>query len=84
MHNTKRIDKKMLSAIDVLCKYKGKYIRFYKNYDPIYITFLTKDNTMYHIIVADEENKKGVVKVINKHCDIPFLYCIYPELKVIN
>lgn len=108
IHNTKKIDKKMLAAIDVLCYYKGKYISFYKNYDPIYITFLTKDNTMYHIIVADEENEKGVVKIINSYplsipkadklillfnnesqlknidCEIPFLYCTYPELKVIN
>lgn len=108
VHNTKKIDKKMLAAIDVLCQYKGKFSKFYKNYDPIYITFLTKDNTMYHIIVADEENEKGIVKLINYcslsipkadklillfenenqleniDCEIPFLYCTYPELKVIN
>lgn len=108
VHNTKKIDMKMLSAIDALCKYKGKYIKFYKNYEPIYITFITKDNTMYHIIVADEENEKGVVKIINSYplsipkadklillfknelelenidCEIPFLYCTYPNLKVIN
>lgn len=108
VHNTKKIDKKMLAAIDVLCQYKGKFSKFYKNYDPIYITFLTKDNIMYHIIVADEENEKGVVKLINNYplsipkadklillfenemelenidCEVPFLYCTYPELKVIN
>lgn len=108
VHNRSKIDNKMLAAIDVLCKYKGKFIKFYRNYDPIYITFLTKDNTMYHIIVAGEENENGVVKIINSYplsipkadklillfknecelgnidCDIPFLYCTYPALKVIN
>lgn len=70
--------------------------------------FLTKDNIMYHIIVADDENKNGVVKIVNSYslsipkadklillfknelelenidCEIPFLYCTYPELKVVN
>lgn len=36
-------------------------------YYHIYITFSTKDNTMYHIIVADTENKKGVVKLVNTY-----------------
>lgn len=108
VHNRSKIDNKMLAAIDALCKYKGKFIKFYKNYEPIYITFLTKDNTMYHIIVADEENEKGVVKIINSYpltipkadklillfknelelenidCDIPFLYCTYPKMQILN
>lgn len=108
VHNTKRIDEKMLVALDVLCKYKGKFKQFYKGYEPIYITFLNNDNILYHIIVADTENKKGVVKLINSYplslpradklillfpskeeisdinCEIPFLYCTYPNLEVIN
>ena len=80
----------------------------YLGYNPVYITFLTKENLMYHIIVADEENRKGIVKVINNYplslpkadklilafndekdleninCEIPFLYCIYPSLEIIN
>ena len=108
VHNTKKIDRKMLAAIDVLCKYKGKYIKYYKNYKPIYISFLTKDSLLYHIIIADEDDERGVVKLINNYplsipkadrlillfksekelenieCEIPFLYCTYPELKVIN
>ena len=62
---------------------------------------------MYHIIVADEYNEKGVVKQINNpsclpeadkfilafknqnelaniNCKKPFLYCTYPNLKIIN
>ncbi len=27
-----------------------------------FITFLTKENLLYHIIVADEENKKGICR----------------------
>lgn len=108
VHNTKRIDDKMLIALDILCKYKTRLVKFYQGYEPVFITFLTKDNIMYHIIVADEENQKGVVKLINSYplslpkadrlilafpngeelenieCEIPFLYCSYPELEVLN
>ena len=108
VHNTKKIDNKILIALDILCKYKTKLSQYYLGYDPVIITFLTKDNTMYHIIVADENNKKGIVKLVNAYplslpkadrlilafpdgeelenidCDIPFLYCTYPDLVVIN
>lgn len=59
VHNTKRIDNNMLVAIDILCKYKEnkRLTKFYLGNKPIYITFLTKENLMYHIIVADEENR---------------------------
>lgn len=108
VHNTKKIDNKILIALDILCKYKTKLSQYYLGYDPVIITFLTKDNTMYHIIVADENNKKGIVKLVNAYplslpkadrlilafpdggelenveCEIPFLYCTYPDLVVIN
>ena len=108
VHNTKRINEKMLVALDILCKYKDRLSKYYIGYDPVLITFLTKDNTMYHIIVADEDNKKGIVKIINSYplslpkvdklilafpddgelnniyCSVPFLYCTYPELRIIN
>ena len=67
VHNTKRIEEKMLIALDILCKYKNKFVRFYQGYEPVYITFLTKENLLYHIIVADEENKKGIVKLVNSY-----------------
>ena len=67
VHNTKRINNKMLVALDILCKYKERLSQFYIGYNPVLITFLTKDNIMYHIIVADEENKKGIVKIINSY-----------------
>ena len=110
VHNTKKIDNNMLVAIDILCEYKKnkRLTKFYLGNKPIYITFLAKENLMYHIIVADEENKKGIVKIINNYplslpkadklilafhdggelenitCDIPFLYCTYPGLEIIN
>lgn len=108
VHNTKKINNKMLIALDILCKYKARLVKFYQGYEPVFITFLTKDNLMYHIIVADEENQRGVVKLINSYplslpkadrliltfpngeelenieCEIPFLYCSYPELEVLN
>ncbi len=67
VHNTKKINDKMLIALDILCKYKNRFVKFYQGYEPVFITFLTKDNLMYHIIVADEENQKGVVKIINSY-----------------
>ena len=67
VHNTKTINDLMLIALDILYKYKGRYIKFYKGYDSIIITFLTKDNLLYHIIVADEKNKKGIVKLVNSY-----------------
>lgn len=108
VHNTKVIDNNMLIALDVLCKYTKRLKKFYKGYNPIYITFLTKDNLLYHIIVADEGNEKGVVKIVNAYplslpeadklilifnnreeldnikCTIPYLYCSYPTLEVLN
>ena len=67
VHNTKRINEKMLVALDILCKYKDRLSKYYMGYDPVLITFFTKDNTMYHIIVADEGNQKGIVKIINSY-----------------
>ena len=67
VHNTKTINDKMLIALDILCKYKGRYIKFYKNYDPIVITFLTNENLLYHVIVADKDNEKGIVKLVNSY-----------------
>ena len=67
VHNTKKIDERMLIALDILCKYKPKLKQYYMGYDPVMITFLSEDNTMYHIIVADEENKKGIVKLVNAY-----------------
>lgn len=110
VHNTKKIDRNMLVAIDILCRYKKnkRLTKYYLGYKPIYITFLTKENALYHIIIADEENSKGVVKLVNSYplsipkadklilvfpnkneisninCEIPFLYCVYPKLEIIN
>lgn len=67
IHNTKKINDKMLIALDILCKYKHKLAKFYQGYEPIIITFLTNENLLYHIIVADEENKKGIVKLVNDY-----------------
>ncbi len=67
VHNTKKIDNNMLIALDILCKYKNRFIKFYKGYDPIYITFLTNENLLYHIIVATKENQKGIVKLVNSY-----------------
>lgn len=67
VHNTKKIDNKMLIALDILCKYKSRLSKYYLGLYPIVFTFLSKDNLMYHIIVADEENAKGIVKIVNSY-----------------
>lgn len=113
VHNKKQIDVQMLTALDILCKFKkrkskNRLVKFYKGYEPVFISFITTDNLLYHIIVANENNKKGVTKQINLYpqsiskadklilafpdreelenieCDIPFLYCVYPGLEIIN
>lgn len=71
VHNTKKIDEKMLVALEILCKYKNKLAKFYQGYNPVFITFLSKENLLYHIIVADEENKKGIVKLVNSPLSLP-------------
>lgn len=67
VHNTKKINDKMLIALDILCKYKYKLVNFYQGYEPVLITFLTNENLLYHVIVADEDNKKGIVKLVNAY-----------------
>lgn len=108
VHNTQKINNNMLIALDILCKYKKRFVKFYQGYEPVYITFLTNEHLLYHIIVASEENQKGIVKLINSYplslpkadklilafpnreelnninCEIPFLYCTYPNLEVLN
>lgn len=67
VHNTRKINDKMLVALDILCKYKYKLVKFYQGYEPILITFLTNENLLYHIIVADKDNEKGIVKLVNAY-----------------
>ena len=65
VHNTRKINDNMLVALDILCKYKKRFVRYNQGYEPVYITLLTNEHLLYHIIVASENNKKGVVKLIN-------------------
>lgn len=67
VHNTRKINDKMLIALDILCKYKYKLVKFYQGYAPVLITFLTNENLLYHVIVADEDNRKGIVKLVNAY-----------------
>lgn len=73
VHNTRRIDTNMLIALDILCKYKqnNRMEKYYLAYNPILISFLSTDNLLYHIIVANEENKKAIIKKVNTY-PLPF------------
>ncbi len=108
IHNNSELNIKTIYALDVLCKYKGRFKQFHKGYDPVYLTFLTKDNTLYNIIVTDKKSEQGVLKLLRTNSPYipeadkfiilfedaeyfgkiesktPFVYCIYPELKIIN
>lgn len=65
VYNNYKIDEKMLIALDILCEYKGRFVKYYKNYEPICITFLNNENELYHIIVADEINEDSIIKRVN-------------------
>ena len=67
IHKTKRMDQKMLIALDILCKYKNRYDKFYLGNTPVQIIFTSKKKQIYNIIVADDENKKGIVKMVNSY-----------------
>lgn len=60
----KRIDKKIIAALDVLCEYKGRYKTFYKNIEPVFISFLTKKDEMYDIIVSEKNDEEGIIKLL--------------------
>lgn len=69
VHNTRNINNKMLVALDILCEYKKRkrLNRYYLGYDPVIISFLSNDNLLYHIIVATNEQTKGIVKKVNSY-----------------
>ena len=64
VHNNSKIDYKMISALETLCKFKKRLKQFHKGYDPVFITFLTKDNLLYNIIVSDKTNEQGILKLL--------------------
>lgn len=64
VHNTATIDMKMICALEILCEYNNRFKYFHKGFEPVYITFLSKDNLLYNIIVSDKNNEQGVVKLL--------------------
>jgi len=108
VHNHEILDMKMISALDVLCKYKGRFVQFHKGFGIVHIIFLSKENLLYNIIVTDKENEKGILKLLKTNsplipeadkfillfedeecfrdieCNTSYIYCIYPELRIIN
>lgn len=69
--NNTKINENMLIALDILCKYKGRYVKYYTNYEPVFISFLSNENNLYHIIVADETTEEGIIKRINNPSSLP-------------
>lgn len=65
VHKQKKIDKKVIAVIDILCEYKGRYKQFYKNFEPVYLSFFSKKGELYNIIVTEKADEKGIVKMLN-------------------
>ena len=88
VHNTKTIDNNILVALDILCKYKGRFKQFHKGYMPVNITFLSKDNLLCPPLLPKADRlilafkNRGELDKIK--CEIPYLYCIYPSLEIVN
>lgn len=70
IHNNAELNMKTINALNVLCRYKGRYKQFHKGYDPVYITFLTKDNILYNVIVTDKNSEQGVLKLLKVNSPI--------------
>ncbi|MBR3003072.1 MAG: hypothetical protein IKF38_05910 [Clostridia bacterium] len=67
VHNTKKIDENRLIALDILCQYKNRLKTFHLGIFPIQITFLSNENFLYHIIVADNEIKEAIINIVNAY-----------------
>lgn len=65
VHNTRIINEDMLKAISLLCKFKNRLKEYQIAKYPALISFLTTENLTYYIIVANEENREGIIKSIN-------------------
>lgn len=61
---------KTINALNVLCRYKGRFKQFHKGYDPVYIIFLTKDNVLYNVIVTYKDSEQGVLKLLRVNSPI--------------
>lgn len=64
IYNKANIDMEMISALDVLCRYKKRLKLYHKGYEPVYVTFLTQENVLYNIIVTDKVNEQGILKLL--------------------
>ena len=64
---------KTIYALDILCKYKNRYRYFHRGFDPVYITFLSKENLLRkkHKSNTGEygisKDKKGKYQLYLKH-----------------
>lgn len=88
VHNTKVIDDDVLKAIELLCKFKKRLKETYLAKYPAVISFLTIENTLYSIIVANENNKEAIIKLLNINVDTidnaDKLLLIFPDASDLN
>ena len=88
VHNTKTINEDMLKAIELLCKFKKRLKETYLAKYPAVISFMTIENTLYSIIVANEDNKEAIIKLLNINVDTidnaDKLLLIFPDASDLN
>lgn len=63
VHNNAVIDMNMIYALDILCKYKGKFKYFHKGFEPIYY-FFKQRYLLYNVIVTNKSNEQGMLKLL--------------------
>ena len=64
VHSRNSIDMKTIYALEVLCKYKGRYKKYYKEKYPVEIAFITNENLVYYVIVTDKQSERGIIKYL--------------------
>lgn len=93
IHNTRRLNKKMLAALDIICIYKNENrildIDFMNpSVNPVMLAFSDIDNNRYDIIVADKTDEQAIVKKINNLVLMPnadkYIFMFKDDLQLIN
>ena len=93
IHNTRRLNEKMLAALDIICIYKNEKrindIDFIgPSVNPVMLTFPDTDDNRYDIIVADKTDEQSIVKKINNLVFMPkadkYIFMFKDDMQITN
>lgn len=62
VYKNKTVNMDMIQLLNVLCEYKGRYKNFNKGKGQNELVFMTKDNTVYSVIVTNKGTEDGIVR----------------------